>query len=116
MKTYLMMILVVVLSSGVLQAKGRARVEGVLNLNTATVEQLTLLPGIGQSKGEAIVTYRAAHPFAAVEEVAEVKGIGPKLFGKISPHLSIQGETNLHEVATSVSVEPVIPSSSVPPK
>lgn len=119
MKTHFMIVLAaVVLLSGALQAKERGKVEGVLNLNTATLEQLTLLPGIGQSKGEAIVTYRTTHPFTAAEEVAEVKGIGPKLFGKISPYLAIQGETNLHEAKASATapVAPVIPSSSATPK
>lgn len=52
---------------------------GLLNINTAGAEALTLLPGIGPAKAEAIVAYRAAHgPFSSGEELLEVKGIGPK--------------------------------------
>lgn len=65
---------------------------GAVNLNTASVDQLTEIPGIGPSKANAIVSYRANNPFETVEEVKEVKGIGDKLFAKISPYLTVSGQ------------------------
>lgn len=49
-----------------------------VDLNTATVEQLDALPGVGPSTAQAIVAYRDEHGrFATVEELEEVRGIGP---------------------------------------
>ncbi|MCC3375653.1 ComEA family DNA-binding protein [Cohnella sp. REN36] len=53
---------------------------GLLNINTATVDQLDGLPGIGPSKARAIVAYREAHgSFRSADDLRQVKGIGPKL-------------------------------------
>ena len=52
---------------------------GPLNINTATVEQLMLLPGVGEVKAKAIRDYITENgPFSSLEEAAEVKGISPK--------------------------------------
>lgn len=49
---------------------------GLININTAPVEQLVNLPGIGPALAERIVTYRTEHgPFRAVDELARVNGI-----------------------------------------
>ena len=49
-----------------------------LDLNTATADQLDDLPGVGPATAAAIVAYRDEHgPFRAVEELLEVRGIGP---------------------------------------
>ena len=74
-------------------AKGKAAPEGIINLNTASAEQLMLLPGIGKSKADEIITYRQAHPFKAVAELTEVKGIGPKMLEKLQSHLTVDGNT-----------------------
>jgi competence protein ComEA len=84
-------IVAVLASLNPLFAKGKAMPEGTINLNTATAEQLMLLPGIGQSKADAIIAYRQNHPFKAVAELTEVKGIGPKMLEKLQPHLTVDG-------------------------
>lgn len=68
---------------------------GTVNLNTASSDQLMEIPGIGPAKAKAILEYRSQKPFKTVDEVKEVKGIGDKLFAKISPHLTVSGETRL---------------------
>lgn len=51
-----------------------------ININQASIQQLTKLKGIGQSKAQAIVTYRNKHgAFKSLEAITAVKGIGPKL-------------------------------------
>lgn len=62
---------------------------GQLDLNKATAEELDGLPGIGPSKAKSIVAYREAHNgFRTVDELLQVKGIGPKLLDKIRPLVS----------------------------
>ena len=57
---------------------------GKLNVNTATVEELESLPGIGASRAAAIVEYRKTHgPFQRVEDLVEVSGIGDGILGSI---------------------------------
>lgn len=51
---------------------------GPIDVNTATAEQLDALPGVGPSTAAAIIAYRDAHgPFATVDDLGEVRGIGP---------------------------------------
>jgi competence protein ComEA len=51
---------------------------GKINLNTATLDQLESLPGIGEVLGQRILDYREQHgPFHAVEDLLNVSGIGP---------------------------------------
>lgn len=61
----------------------------LVNINTATVEELTALPGIGPVTAAKIVEYREAHPFATVDEVLEVKGIGPAKFEAIKARITV---------------------------
>jgi competence ComEA-like helix-hairpin-helix protein len=54
-----------------------------ININSASVEELASLPGIGDSKAKAIVEYRAAEPFKTVEDLKKVKGIGDKMLDAV---------------------------------
>lgn len=75
--------------------------DGVVNIQTATAEQLQLLPGIGPSKAEAIITYRAAHPFQRVEDILRVRGIGRATFRRLRSMISVSGATTMTtDVAT----------------
>jgi competence protein ComEA len=62
-----------------------------VNINTANVEELATLPGIGSTKAEAIVQYRKDNgQFKKVEDLTEVKGIGDKIVDKIKPEVTIK--------------------------
>jgi len=88
---------------GLAEAKGRApqkakeQPQGVVNINTATPEQLQLLPGIGPSKAGAIVKYRAKRKFKATHELIRIRGIGHKTFRKLRVYLAVKGQTTLSE-------------------
>lgn len=68
---------------------GAAWADGMLNINNATAEQLTALPGIGPAIAGKIVEYRAEHPFKTVEEIKEIKGIGPAKFEAIKNSITV---------------------------
>jgi competence protein ComEA len=58
----------------------------VIDLNTATVQQLDTLPGIGPVTAAAIVSWRNANgKFKSVDQLAEVDGIGPTRLEKLRP-------------------------------
>lgn len=63
--------------------------QDALNINNATVEQLTELPGIGPAIAAKIVEYREAHPFATAEELMEVKGIGPAKYEAVKDRITV---------------------------
>lgn len=57
---------------------------GLVNINTATAEQLQTLPGIGQAKANAIVAYRENNGnFSSIEDLRKVPGIKEGVFGQI---------------------------------
>ncbi len=63
-----------------------------LNLNTATLEELDALPGIGPALAQRILDYRSEHGgFKSVEELKEVRGIGDTLFAELKDLVTIGG-------------------------
>lgn len=63
---------------------------GLVNLNTATPEQLGTLPGIGPALAARIVQWREQHGrFTAVEELLEVSGIGPAKYEAVAPLVTL---------------------------
>jgi competence protein ComEA len=60
-----------------------------LDLNTATVEQLDTLPGVGEVTAGRIVAYRTAHPFTAVDELLEVPGIGQRRYDQLKDLVTV---------------------------
>ena len=64
---------------------------GLININTATAEQLMELPGIGEAKAAAILEYRAGiGQFTAQEEIMKVSGIGEAMFEKIKDKIMVK--------------------------
>ncbi|MEY9091703.1 ComEA family DNA-binding protein [Paenibacillus sp. RC84] len=61
-----------------------------VDINTANLQQLMELPGIGESKGKAILAYREQHgKFKRAEQLLDIKGIGEKMLAKMKPYLQI---------------------------
>lgn len=85
----------ILIMSGAAMAKPAAKKEltGVVNLNTATAAQLDLLPGVGLKAAKRIVEHRAKTPFAKVEDLAKVKGFGPKKLEKLKRFVTVSGPT-----------------------
>jgi competence protein ComEA len=79
-------------------AKETPKVNGVVNLNLADFDQLTLLPSVGPTKARRIVEWRAKHPFRRIEELTRVKGFGRKTFARLKAHLAVAGPTTLQRV------------------
>ena len=70
--------------------------EGQIHINTATAEQLALLPGLGKKTADAVIEYRTKNGnFKAVDDITKVKGIGAKKLEKIKGYLVLEGETTL---------------------
>ena len=62
----------------------------VVNINTADAQTLTKLKGVGMKKAEAIVAWRKANGnFKTIDQLADVKGIGPKTVEANRPQIRI---------------------------
>jgi competence protein ComEA len=73
-----------VLAGGSAGQEGAATPAGPVRLNTATLEQLDDLPGVGPVTAQKILDYRATHgAFASVDELDAIAGIGPARLGQL---------------------------------
>lgn len=62
-----------------------------VNINTANVEELSTLKGIGEKKAQAIVEYRDTNGnFKAIDELVKVKGIGEKSMASLKNEVTIK--------------------------
>ena len=62
----------------------------LININTASINELTTLSGIGKSKAEAIITYRQNNGlFKSIEDIMKVSGIGKSTYEKFKANITI---------------------------
>ena len=93
----------------------KATLEGVVNINTASPEELRLLPGVGPARIRNILAYRHKHPFRTVEELARIKGIGRKMVRQLRLHLAVTGPTTAQKIIRPVSPVASPPAAGAPP-
>lgn len=64
---------------------------GIININTASKEELMTLPGIGEAKAKSIIDYRETHNgFKSIEEIKNIVGIKDSVFNKIKDSIAVK--------------------------
>lgn len=70
---------------------------GNLNVNTATYEELMVLPGMTMDVADGIVAYRMVNgPYSFLEELLKVKGVDGVLIESMRPFVVFEGESTIH--------------------
>ena len=69
-------------------SKDTNTIQDKININTASLEQLQTLPGVGESKAKSIIEYREKQKFKTIEDIKNVTGIGDSLFAKIKENIT----------------------------
>ena len=64
-------------------------VSGLININTASADELKTLNGIGDAMAERIIEYRSSRAFRSREDIMSVDGIGSKTYEKIKDHITV---------------------------
>ena len=78
-------------SAGEKEESAGQKEDGRININTADTTQLMSIPGIGQTRAEAIIAYRKEHgAFAQIEDIMNVSGIKNALFNKMKEYITIR--------------------------
>jgi competence protein ComEA len=75
----------------------KPQLEGQVNINTATIEQLRLLPRIGPKIAARIIEYRQKQQFTQPSDLTKVKGIGQKTFLRLQAHITTTAPTNIKQ-------------------
>ena len=76
--------------AGASTSSDQTRPAGKININTASASQLDTLPGVGPAYAQRIIDYRGANGgFKSIDEIQNVKGIGPKTFEKLKDQITI---------------------------
>ncbi|MGD0210907.1 MAG: helix-hairpin-helix domain-containing protein [Desulfomonilia bacterium] len=74
---------------------------GALNINTASVEELKMVPFIDSQTAQNIVDFRESHgPFGSVDELLEIKGISRSLLIDLRSHLILEGDSTYNPYGT----------------
>ena len=88
--------LILSLSTAAFADEAASQAGGVVNINTADVAQLSLLPRVGSAAAQRIIDYRTEHgPFKKATDLMQVKGFGAKTFERLSSYISVDGKTTL---------------------
>ena len=71
-------------------SKEETKIEGKININTASKEELMNLPSIGESKADKIIEYRKTNIFNTIDDIKNVSGIGESIFNKIKDYITTE--------------------------
>jgi competence protein ComEA len=98
LKSITLMLLAMLFLAGPIMAKQTdpASPQAPIDLNQATAEQLAQVPYVGPKRAELIIARRQQQPFASVDELLDVQGIGPKTLEKIRPHVAVKPSSQKH--------------------
>ena len=103
-KTLLPTLLLLLYSSS---AAASLSLTGKLNINSATVQELILLPYIGEVRSKAISSHRKRRgEFKKVSSLLDVKGIGEKTYKQILPYIKLNGDSDLSIKNDASVIEP----------
>ena len=72
------------------QLLGPAKSSLIVNINTASAQELESLPSIGSSRAEQIIAHR---PYTSVDELSQVKGVTPRVIDQLRPFVKTDGAT-----------------------
>lgn len=87
-------------------ASAKPQLSGVVNINTASAEELELLPGVGETRAAAILESRKSQgSFKSIEALLDVKGIGPAMLEQMRPHVVLTGRTTAQREPSSKNAE-----------
>jgi competence ComEA-like helix-hairpin-helix protein len=88
-----LLLLSLISSGGFSYEKSKANTATRIDLNRATLQELTSLPGIGNATARRIIEFREKNgPFRYVEEVLIIRGISKKKLQQLLPRISVEGE------------------------
>jgi comEA protein len=74
-------------------------VTGKININTATADQLAMLPGVSPKKAQGLIDFRTKNgKFKSIEDLQKMPGIKQKKIDKVKDYLIFEGETTLKAV------------------
>lgn len=115
--SFVTLMLTLILTMAASQAEAQTRKQAakpeVVNINTATAEQLAYLPRVGPSLSGRILEFRKENgEFKKTEDLILVKGIGEKTFKNLEPFITVKGETTLARKLRTSDVEAALAAAS----